>query len=174
MRAPLKVSVLALQPDPRGLGYVMFQQEDRLVDWGLREARGARKNARCAQAARALLGQFSPDYLVLEDTYAKGARRRARVVTLLHTIAHDARRRGFEVRHIPRTAVLRRFAGFGAGNKHDVAAAIAALHPELAPRLPKRRRLWESERHVMAIFAAAGFALTFYANPQRSLFEAER
>ena len=59
--------------------------------------------------------------------------------------------------------ILDVFGRLGARSKDDVAAAVARMVPELAPSLPCRRRIWESEHYAMAIFEAAALALTHFA-----------
>ena len=44
-------------------------------------------------------------------------------------------------------------------SKNDVAQQIASLLPDLAPLLPPKRRLWQSERERMNVFDAAALAI---------------
>jgi hypothetical protein len=54
------------------------------------------------------------------------------------------------------------FSGKGK-SKDAIAAAIAEELPALRPWLPRKRRIWESEHHSMAIFEAAALALAHYS-----------
>ena len=83
----------------------------------------------------------------------------AAVRKLIDKIADVAADRGIAVVRYPRAEVLAVFGRRGAHCKDDIAAAVAKLVPELAPRLPPRRRIWESEHHSMAIFEAAANGL---------------
>lgn len=166
MRAPCPLSVLALEPNTRGLGYVAFTSEDKPIDWGVHETRFA-KNARCRIKARQLTKRFHPDVVVMENPHGHGARRGKRITSLLEQLTAQSIQDGVKVTRISRKTVLRRFSMFGVGSKDDVASAVAAMTPELATRLPKRRRVWESEHYSMAIFEAAALALTFYAIEQK-------
>jgi hypothetical protein len=52
-------------------------------------------------------------------------------------------------------------------SKDAIAAAVAETVPAFRPWLPRRRRIWESEHHSMAIFEAAALAIVHYG-AQRS------
>lgn len=58
---------------------------------------------------------------------------------MLARIDGEARRRGIPVRIVSRRDLDRAFVGFEA-NKHEVARALTAQFPSLAPRLPPKRK----------------------------------
>ena len=82
-------------------------------------------------------------------------------------IAISARRQGIEVCRYSRLRVRKRFSVFGVGSKDDMAAGVAAMLPALGPRLPRRRKPWESEHYGMAIFEAAALGITHFAEQRR-------
>lgn len=153
--------VLAIDPTHRGFGYVIFEGPLRLVDWGTRDVRGA-KNACCVQAVSRLVELYRPDAMILEDSGARGSRRRERVQQLIHELGKLARRHKVQVRRISRLKVRKTFASQGATNKHRSARVIAKRLPELASRLPPERKPWMSEDTRMAIFDAAAMALALF------------
>jgi hypothetical protein len=170
MRALVDRSVLALEPNWRGLAFVMFEKEGQLVDWGVYQARVA-KNTRCLNKAHDLIKRFQPDYVVMEDPNGAKARRGIRVCVLLARLDAAAVRYGSTAAKISRGQIYRQFSMFGVGSKDDIAVAVAAMLPQLAARLPKRRRIWESEHSAIGVFEAAALAITFYAleaDPGRS------
>jgi len=65
-----------------------------------------------------------------------------------------------------RGAVRGVFASAGAFTKDAIAREIASRFPELHPRVPKPRAIWESEDARMSIFDALAFALTHLAQPR--------
>ncbi|WP_417477280.1 hypothetical protein [Maricaulis sp.] len=121
------------------------------------------KNTRCLIKARDLIKRFQPDHVVMEDPNGAKARRGVRVCVLLARLDAEAVRHGVPVAKISRAQVYRQFSMFGVGSKDDIAAAVAAMLPQLAARLPKRRRIWESEHSAIGVFEAAALAITFYA-----------
>ncbi|NJO35722.1 MAG: hypothetical protein HC869_24235 [Rhodospirillales bacterium] len=80
---------------------------------------------------------------------------------LIERVAALAEERGIRVVQYSREDVLRTFGG--EQSKHDVAETVTMAVPALAPRLPARRRVWESEHYSMAIFEAAALAQTYFA-----------
>ena len=48
-------------------------------------------------------------------------------------------------------------------NKHAIAVQVAKHFPALERRLPKPKRIWETEAHAMAMFQAGALALTYLA-----------
>ena len=158
--------VLALAPVSRGLGVFVIDGSGRPIDWRVREVRGFHKNARCQHFTDELLDEFQPVALVIEDHRAKGSRRSRRVGELLDLIAELGAERGLVVVRYGFQEVRAAFGLPARANKDKVAAAVAARVPALAPRLPKPKRIWETEAHVMAIFTAAALALTHLSRAQ--------
>jgi hypothetical protein len=159
--------VLALAPVSRGLGIFVIDTAGRPIDWRVHEVRGPHKNARCQMAADQLLDEFRPVALVIEDHRAHGARRNGRVRELLDLIDELAAERGVTVARYGLRDVR---VGLGLpprANKDAAAAAVATRIPALAPRLPKPKRIWETEAHAMAMFSAAALALTHLDRTRR-------
>jgi hypothetical protein len=47
-------------------------------------------------------------------------------------------------------------------NKHEVACAVAEHFPELASKLPPKRKIWNNEHYRMRIFDAAALGITYF------------
>ncbi len=153
---------LAIAPTWRGFGYVVFENPDLIMDWGVKDERLS--NTRdCLLKARVLMHMLQPSVLVLEDTRDKSSRRGKRVKALIQKMSELAKSKGVSVVRYSRHDMLTVFERMGARSKDDIARAVAKLVPELAPRLPPRRRVWESEHHSMAIFEAGALAITHFA-----------
>jgi hypothetical protein len=161
MSGPLSTEkrILAIDPNHRGFGYVVFEGPDHLIDWGVRHVQG-QKNKASLQAVAELIARYHPHILVVEDTSAKGCRKRGRVKELLKALETRAALSGLSVRRIARQRVRQVFLARGIRNKGQMARSIAARFPELARHLPPERKPWMSEDLRMAMFDAAtmGFA----------------
>ena len=156
--APEKL--LSIAPVSRGIGYALFERVDLLVDWGTKEARRvADKNAHCLLFVERLIRLHGPTELALADWSDPKSRRSTRIKELLRRSAELASAKGVIVRAHRRADVVATFTGQGARTKYDIARVIARLHPELAPRLPRRRKPWQSEPAQMAIFEAVALAV---------------
>lgn len=158
--------VLALAPVSRGLGVFVIDLNGRPIDWRVREVRGFHKNARCQQVADELLDEFQPVALVIEDHRAPGSRRNRRVGELLDLIAELGAERGIDTTRYGFQDVRAAFVLPPHANKDKIAAAVAKRLPVLASRLPKPKRIWETEAHGMAMFSAAALALTHLGRAQ--------
>lgn len=153
--------ILAIAPNSRGFGFVLFQSPKQLLDWGVKEAR-VDKNARCIALVTQLMERVQPRVLIIEDWLYEGCRRSARVKMLLTELANLASNSGIIVYTYSRRQVRGTFGAAGK-SKDAIAVAIAESVPALLPWLPRRRRIWESEHHSMAIFEATALAVTHFA-----------
>jgi hypothetical protein len=149
---------LALDLTSRGFGFVVLEGPAALVDWGVHQSRPYRED-RCLRRVDALLAQYRPQVLVLEDARRKARRRSQRVDALFHGTAGLAGRAQVPVRLVGWDRVRRAFAPHGRITKYGISRAVARLLPELAGRLPPYRKPWMSEDYRMAIFDAAALAL---------------
>lgn len=153
--------VLALDPSSRGFGFAVLEGAERLIDWGVKEAR-ADKNRRSLRHIDDLLKHYQPDIIVIEKYASRGARRSPRLQKLLRAIHELATRRQVKVRSVSRSAIRKAFADSSATTKHQVAVTIARHLPALAPRVPPPRQPWMSEDYRMSIFDAVALALTVF------------
>lgn len=155
-------SVLSLAPVYRGVGFIVFDAERNPLDWGVKETR-INKLEVCRQRVGGLLRLHRPQTVVLERTDVPSCRRRRRIRELIAILAALARDHGSTVVHIERTTVAMLFRLERGESKDALASAIAVALPVLSHRVPASRRVWESEKHSMALFEAAGLALAHFS-----------
>ena len=62
--------ILAVDPSTRGFGFAVLEGPERLVDWGVKEARD-NKHVKCLGQIEKLIKQYEPDAIVVEDAAAK-------------------------------------------------------------------------------------------------------
>lgn len=153
--------IFALDPTTKGFGYAVSETPFHLVDWGLAHVSGEKESGALARF-ETLLDQLRPDVVVLEDPAAPGARRRPRVQKLLGKLEVSARGRGIAVHMIPRLAVIECFSSPDKrATKHSITEHLAETFPELAPKMPKRRKIYQSEDERIATFDALALAVTY-------------
>lgn len=156
-RRPSKcLRILAIDPSPKGFGFAVLENGPQLVDWGV-AVLSSKADLEFLARLEALVDRTRPALLVLEDP--TGTRLGPRHVRLIRRATEYARTRRLLVEAVSR-ATLRDSFGTACKNKHDIAVAISGLFPELASRLPAKRKLWASEDERMNIFDAVSFALT--------------
>ena len=154
--------VLAVHLTTRGLAYALFEGQMAPVDWGVKEIRGPRKNARCLDRLGKIIERYQPDTLVIEDCSQKGSRRSSRIRRLYQATETVARSQAIDVFRYSRRQVRQCFEKVGASTKREIAQAISQLIPALSHRMPPIRKPWMSEDSRMNLFDAASLAWTFY------------
>jgi Holliday junction resolvasome RuvABC endonuclease subunit len=167
-RAPARV--LAIDPTARGFGFIILEGPRLVVDWGVKSARATsiKREQQLLGRVGDLVCQYRPQVIILEKTDTIGNRRSGRVRLFIAGIENMAVWQEIIVRKTLISQVRRVFLAFGARNKHEIACVVAMHLPEIALRLPRRRKPWMSEDYRMAIFDAAALALThFYTRGQR-------
>lgn len=161
--------ILAIAPVSRGFGLIVMDSLGTTLDWRVKEIHETpkRKNARCVFEVEKLMEEHRPQVLVLEDPRAPGSKKRKRVAELLDALTELATDSGVgTATYGPRE--VRAALGLSSGaNKDKIAAEVSKRVPVLRNRVPKLRRLWDSERYVMPLFIAAALALTHQSRAQR-------
>jgi hypothetical protein len=154
--------VLAVYLNARGFAFILFEGPLAPLDWSVRELRGPRKHTRCIGKIVAILDQYLPDVLILQDTSDQGTARAPRIAKINADIAALARARGLPVFAYSREKVRQAFASFGVTNKQALAEIIAKHIPAFERYVPPPRKRWKSEDARMGLFDAAALALTFF------------
>ena len=159
--------LLALDVHPRSFGFVAFEGPNRIVDWGVRSFRAGVNAVKIPAATKflALLHEFRPSAVIIGERLT---RKTAKQTKMLATIKRQASSRRIPVRCISRRAVNRAFVGFES-NKYEVASALARQFPDLALRLPPKRKCWQSEDYRMGIFDAAALGVAYFVRNEKRL-----
>lgn len=155
------LSVIALDPASRGLGYALLEGPDTLIDWGFRNIRRVRKDVRSVEYVAMLLRRYKPDVLVLESFDADShVHRSPRVLALLNAFASIAAKHGVRCERVSRHAVR---AVFASSNKYEIARKLAIAFPETKRWCPPPRKIWLSEDMRINIFDALALASTYFS-----------
>ena len=162
--ASTHIRILSLDPINRGLGFVVLEGPECLIDWGVVHAR-TDKHRRCLERVEKLMERYQPRTVVIEDT-RQGSRRGKRVQRLLSSVVMLSAKRHVKLRRVSRSQVVRSFSPLGGSTKHRIAEIVATRFPELRAQLPAQRKPWQSESETMAIFDAVAFALAIPRRPK--------
>jgi hypothetical protein len=170
--------ILAIAPSARGFGFVVMEGQKTIIECGGRVAADGDKNAQSLTKMKKLINFYRPGVLVLQDVEAKGSRRAPRIKMLNRQIKGVAEKHKIEVKLISGKQLRSLLLGNPKGTKQEMAEKLAKDFPdELASRLPRKRKLWNSEDSRMDIFDAAGLAVVFRifaAGKAFAIGEAER
>lgn len=151
--------VLALDPFTKGFGFVVLEDEPlQLVDWGVASCR--RADSSCLDSVQRLIARYDPTVLAIEDWKTAAPLRRAALEHFINRIGEALVTTTLPVATYSRPEIRRVLASERVLTKHDLAVVLTARFPELAPKLPRHRRIWESEDSRMAIFDALALSIT--------------
>jgi len=164
-RATIK-RVLAIDPFHSGVAFAVLEGPDELIDWGLKSTVRA-DNKKAVRCIRALIAQYGPDVLALENWESAGSRRCRRVDLLLNHIA-SGERKGLRVQLISHRQIRAIGPLPHVATKYGRASYLAERFPELQPFLPPARRPWDSEDGRINIFDAVAFAVACFPGKTRT------
>ena len=153
--------MLALDVRPKSFGFVVFEGQTTLLDWGAKSfPRGVHAvRVPPRPKIRGLIAEYLPDALVIKR------RRHGQSARMLGYIKQEAKAHRIKLQMLSPQAVKRVFVG--RRNKDQRAAAIAEQFPELLSILPPRRKIWRSEDYRMKIFDAAALGVAYFTRGQQ-------
>ena len=158
---PKHKRVLAIDLGTRGFGYAVMEGPHQLIDWGVREVR-KNKNSRSLKKVEQLIARYQPDALVLEDYNIQDKRRPNRVRALTDRVKEVALQAGAKVHTFSRKKIKEAFVGTESVSRHEIAITLSRWFPELAGRLPPKRKPWMPEHSQMGLFDAVSLAMTHF------------
>jgi hypothetical protein len=142
--------VFAIDLRVRHFGFVLIERPNILLDWGVSGYHSSPSEALTRKITQ-VAEQFSPSIILCRRTIENGP--------LLDVLERQALEHSIPVHFVTPHRLHNYFAQCGRPNKYAVAELVAREFPELAWRLPKKRKAWQSERLVQAIFDAAALVV---------------
>lgn len=165
--------VLGIDPNSKGLGFAVLENNDKLVDWGIKYL-ARRKTLSSAGAVSPklqveqylrlmgfLIDFYRPDVIVFEDSNAKDSRRGKRTKGLLNRITAVAEKKNIPSYSYSGRSVKAVFSQYEAKTKHDIAEFLSGQFPELICVLPRKRKAWMSEDVWMNMFTALALSICY-------------
>lgn len=148
--------VLGIDPTTYGFAYTLLEGPRTLIDWSVVHVKRPVYTNSLARLGL-LIGRFRPHLIAVEDL-AQGTRRGEGARNLIRGVEMLGFMRHVRVRRVTRRE-MEDALQLEETTKYEIACAIADHFPELAPRLPRKRKPWMSEDERMNIFDAAGIGL---------------
>ena len=164
--------LLALEVRASRAGFAVFEGPTRLLDWGVRSFEKGNKTLKSSASDRiaTLLAFHRPFAIVLRSrTYNSALQRRA-FAMIASSIRAEAKRHSTKLIVLTPRQVQCCFVPNGRITKHDIAVILAKRFEELSWKLPQRRKSFQSEAPVMAVFDAIATGIAFFERqaPSRS------
>jgi hypothetical protein len=159
---PLRM--LAIDLRPQQFGYAIFEDDERLLDWGATYYRpgGSVGAAMAGRRVEELLRVFIPTVIVVRQVRREVTRNSFGVRPILNAIRRKASAASIPVILISRNEVREAFRVFSAKNKYEIACRLAVIYTELLWKLPPERKFYESEHPRMTIFDAVAAGFTYW------------
>ena len=156
--------ILAIDLRHRRLGYAVFEGHKLLLDAGLRVYRavGEAEAAMASKRLTVLLKSFSPSAIVVARERLDRAETSAHIRSLVEVMVRTAGAHSIPIFVIGNDDVRKTFRNMGCETRDEIAVALARIFPELAWRLPPKRRAWQSEHPRMALFDAIALGLAYW------------
>jgi Holliday junction resolvasome RuvABC endonuclease subunit len=152
------ISILALTPSARGIGFAVLEGHDQLHDWGVKSGKGD-KNKVAIKCVKELIASNRPEVIVLPDM--KNARRDPRIKALNRQIIAVAKAHRVSVALFSDAQVKKVLLAECKGTRHDLAEMVAKRFPDqLTFHLPPKRDIYKSEDSRIDFFYAVALALT--------------
>lgn len=156
--------VYAVYPNANGFGFVYMDSPRKLLDFGVVRINPI-SNRKVLERIKKSLDYFRPSIVIVLDPEGHSSRTGTRVRKLITQIMAFGEKEKLPVFQYSRDQIKDVFEQFGATTKYEISQVILKEFKELETRKPRRRELWTSEDHHMAIFDALSLALTwFYLN----------
>ena len=152
--------ILAIDLRASSFGFVAFEGPTRLLDYGVRSFRQGINAVKVPASTKiaALIEEYELSAVVLKQWTKDANGKRAR---MRKAVVRQADLRRIPVRLLPRSVVGNAFAGDDR-NKYTIASALAQRFPELAAKLPPKRKIWQSEDYRMSVFDAAAVGVAYF------------
>ncbi len=151
----IAVRVLGLASTTRGFAFALTEGPGRLVSWGVHRTPPSRAVA--MKALDGVLRRGRPLFVSFELEASRKKRHRGQMFGDVVTSAcavHGIMILTVESKHVKELANVPR------PTKWDVADAIAKRFPEVAHKLPTRRKAWQSEDDRVGLFMALASAVS--------------
>jgi transcriptional regulator with XRE-family HTH domain len=164
-----KYRLLAIAPFYQGFGFTVFEENGRLLDWGIaccpisnRKIKRSKQKFlnNCLKKIKRKISFFQPQVIVMEDYSAKTSRRSYAIQFFQHSISQLAKKERIKICRFSREAVRKAFAPFRATTKEEISQVLGEFFPHLLPA-PRPRENYKSELAKMNIFDAAALAFTY-------------
>jgi hypothetical protein len=156
-----RILIMDLRADR--IGYAAFELPMKLIDYG-----ASRFDSLTTARVRVsfLLKIFHPSVLVLRKIRLRSTRRRPRWQAILRMIRQHAKEFTLPVVWVAEFSLRQFFRGFKCRNKFQVGAFLSNTFPELASKLPPKRKSYEPEPWTMTYFDAIALGVVYLTGNQ--------
>jgi hypothetical protein len=150
--------VLAIELRVQRFGFVLWEHPGVLLDWGVSGYHTGVPEALDRKISY-FADKFAPFYILCRERPGGGERQQILLKQRLDVLRKQAEQQSILIRLISASTLRKHFQEQGRNNKYEVSQIVATYFPELAWRLPAKRKPWQSEPLTQALFDAAMLAV---------------
>ena len=156
--------MLALELRNSRFAFAVLQGWTVLEFGSRRHQAGAKGSDAALEKLRFLLKLYAPSSVVVREPWrvSQGA---SQAGVVLRKIRNELRRHDARFETMCRRKIEKFFASQGCSTKHEIASLLALRFPNLEGIVPRKRRPWEPERHITAIFDAIATSVAYDGRP---------
>jgi hypothetical protein len=155
-KPPIFARYLGIDVRPRRFGFVVIENSI-VLDSGIRMCDRSELDNCLGQGFNRILKTYNPSALIVRGASGIHVNPRRRKVAA--AIKREIKQHNVEWISITPATIRRYFRRYNAATKYQMAQSVASLLPELAWKLPRSRKPWETEHHRMSIFDAAAVVI---------------
>jgi hypothetical protein len=122
-----------------------------VLDSGIRKCELPQFHSCLTQQFDRVLLTYTPSIAIISSSAGVNPKKR----TVRRKLKAAAANRGIEVAEAGPAVIRRYFSRFNAGTRYEIAQVVAEIFPELAWKLPPKRKAWQHEAARMSVFDAA-------------------
>lgn len=160
---------LALEIRSRKFGFTLLEGKE-LLDWGVRSFPSGKLGGDAAiKGLSLLLKLYAPSVVIARRTRRVKNESSKQASSILRKIQIELTRRSVRFEVLERRDIMQFYAEHGCRTKQEIAALLAENFRYLKLRVPRRRKAWEPERYILAIFDAFATAVAFSRTQLSSL-----
>ena len=161
--------VLALDVRSQSFAFAVLEEPKMLLDFGRKSYQGSgiRDTTTIVQEKIVtLLNFFMPSAIILKDEQGRNGERLLNRKSAIEVIQREAQAQLVELIFLQRKDVHRAFRQSGNSSKYTIAELVVPIFPELAWKLPTKRKNWQPERYNAAIFDAVSLGLAYFSHAE--------
>ncbi len=159
------VRIMAIFVKSQRAGVAVLDGAHGLLDWRIVHYK-KNEEARLIAAKKKLselMALHMPTVVVLGRANLKQVHHAAAVESVARAIRREAAQRSIPAVTLKRATVKDAFNDFGDRSREGIASMLARMFPELAPKLPPKRKIWQGEHSAITMFDAVALAVAHWA-----------
>jgi hypothetical protein len=150
--------VLAIELRVQRFGFVLLEHPGVLLDWGVSGYHASVPES-LDRKITYFADKFAPLVVLCRERLVGTERQQFLLNRRIDVLKEQAAKHSIPIRLVDAKVIRTHFQKQGRNNKYEVSQFVVTYFPELAWRLPSKRKPWQSEPLTQALFDAAALAV---------------